>query len=564
MKGKVKIVGSNLNQSGRIVQWAAVVYGVLWTFLQVLTLEKFPYVHSDEAWISGLSLTMLRERSVLVTETFFDTFPRQEHVLKILYHALQAAFIHLFGFQISSVRLISLVAAAACLVLLYFHAVHFLSDRRAALFLTILFSVQIQFLYAAHLARQEILLLLVLVLAAFLYDRTTAARFWIIPLLIGLSATLHPNAFIVAVMVGLVLIKDVMAKQLPHIRFMQYVGILSLCAIVLILISLAMTPDFLSNYARYGTTFGMDAGPAGRWQNFIAYFIKLFQQISGSYWLPDIRFWLIIGGLATLVSLLLLLFAGQRLEIRSRRGLENGVCLMGGFLMATFIVGRYNPTAILFAFYPLFVLVGHLLNALWCSRSKWLKGTALAAAAALVMLSLVNSIQTMRPFVVSATDPYESYLAEIREHLPEDAVVLGNLSAGFALMDIPFYDIRNLDHLGNADTLQNSGSNEAFIDEAARTTAADVEAYLKKNRINTVIWYEEYDYIIRNPMWRILYEEESDSQTPSAMLTSLKQVLETEGSLLYTFESAVYGTRIARFMDDYPWQIQIYRLSHDH
>ncbi len=562
MKGTGSRERPHRDRSGRIIHSQAILYGLVWTSIQVMTLDRFPFVHSDEAWLSGLSLTMLRARSFLVTEPFFDVFPRQAHAFKILFHALQSGFIQLFGYQLKSIRLISLMAAMACLVMLHVHADRLFSDKKAALGFTILFSLQIQFLYASHLARQEILLLLVLILAGFLYDRSTAGRFWVMPLMIGLSAMLHPNAFIIAMMIGLVVLKDAWRKRIPRNRLLLYTGILLSCMVALTSVSLAMTPDFLTNYARYGSTFGMDTGLISRWQGFLAYFIKLFQQISGSYWLPDIRFWLILGGVVTLVSIAALLLAGRRIGMETRNGLENGLCGMGGFLMATFIIGRYNPTAILFAFYPILLLTGHLLNALWQSRSQWLRGTAIAAAGGLIAFSLVGSIQTIRPFTMKVTDPYELYLAEIRGHLPQDAIVLGNLSAGFALMDVPFYDIRNLDHVANLNGQDNNVPSTSISDpDKQMTTASDIEAYLQKNEINTVIWYEEYDYIIRNPMWRILYEEQSDSTAPSDMLMALKQVVEERGDLLHTFESKVYGTRIARFMDDYPWQISLYRIQ---
>jgi hypothetical protein len=68
-------------------------YLVLWSVLNGLTLTVFPAVHSDEAWLAGLSRAYLDQASVTVTEPFFDLFPRQPHAFKMLFHVLQAGLI---------------------------------------------------------------------------------------------------------------------------------------------------------------------------------------------------------------------------------------------------------------------------------------------------------------------------------------------------------------------------------------------------------------------------------------------------------------------------------------
>lgn len=137
-----------------------------------------------------------------------------------------------------------------------------------------------------------------------------------------------------------------------------------------------------------------------------------------------------------------------------------------------------------------------------------------------------------------------------------------------------FYDIRNL--------------------APVRGVIPDPAAYLAERDINTVFWYEEYDYVLRNPQWRILYESEpdagdaavpnsgnrteaaraesepgksavSDSETAAeapGFLAGLREVLDRHGTVIRQFEAPVYGTRIIRYMDgDTPWQVTVFRID---
>ena len=79
-------------------------------FINILFLTKYPFMHSDESWLSGLSRTMMYD-GLGSTEYFFDLVPRYPHAIKIIFHILQIVFIKLFGYSLFSVRLLSLVFA---------------------------------------------------------------------------------------------------------------------------------------------------------------------------------------------------------------------------------------------------------------------------------------------------------------------------------------------------------------------------------------------------------------------------------------------------------------------
>ena len=86
---------------------AAALYVAAFSLVSLLFLERFPYVHSDESWLAGLSRGMLEEGSIGVTEAFFDAKPRYPHAIKTLFHLMQAGMISVFGYSVRTVRLLS-------------------------------------------------------------------------------------------------------------------------------------------------------------------------------------------------------------------------------------------------------------------------------------------------------------------------------------------------------------------------------------------------------------------------------------------------------------------------
>lgn len=136
-----------------------------------LFLTKYPYVHSDEAWLSGLTRQIVETGDFGATEAFFDLKERNPHALKILFHALQALAMRLGGYQIATFRLLSLLAAAPVLIVFYAAARRLFAGHSLPLLAAALLALDIQFIYASHMARQEIFILFAMALNLFLLLR---------------------------------------------------------------------------------------------------------------------------------------------------------------------------------------------------------------------------------------------------------------------------------------------------------------------------------------------------------------------------------------------------------
>ncbi|PUU87825.1 MAG: hypothetical protein CI947_2099, partial [Halanaerobium sp.] len=92
---------------------------LLFFIINIFFLTNFPFIHSDEAWLSGLSRQIMQTKDLASTEAFFDLMPRHPHAVKIFFHLLQIMFIKLFDYQIFTFRLISLLAGSFSLYIFY-------------------------------------------------------------------------------------------------------------------------------------------------------------------------------------------------------------------------------------------------------------------------------------------------------------------------------------------------------------------------------------------------------------------------------------------------------------
>lgn len=559
-----------------------IIYLLVWTTLNGLTLTVFPAVHSDEAWLAGLARAYLDQGSVAVTEPFFDLFPRQPHAFKMLFHVLQAGLIWLLGFDVFAVRLLSLAAAVVTLLVVYWGIARLTGRRGLAVGLMIALSVQPLFLTTAHLARQESLILAVLAAAFAVLPQILLPHqgFWF-GLLLGGAALIHPNALFPAGIAGLVLLWNALLRRVSPRTLLLYGVGLAVAGSALVALSLWVSPDFLQNYAEFGANLAVDAAPNQRGANLQQFLRQLWRQDNGTYWLPDVRGLMVVTLVLPAAGLMVLWLAGSAKAGQGHRALdrfqpgnvllENGLLGLAGYVGVLFVIGRFNPTSIVFVLVPLVWMVGGIAEVISneIAEGRWEKTFhrpyRLRLARSVPVLIVAGAIwaggvalpRDFGPFVsqriVGGGDPYHVYIAEIQHHLPEKPVVLGNLSAGFVLqrMTGSFYDLRNLTYVTS-----NIGSIEHRfqIEEA-------VAAYLEERGINTVIWYEEYDFILRNPDWWVLYEIRPGRTADPAVLRALKAILEQEGELIHTFAAPIYGTRVVRYQGDYPWAVSLYQLD---
>ncbi len=496
-------------------------YATFWFLVNLLTLNAYPLMHSDESWLAALTATMMNNVDLMATEPFFDLAPRAPHTLKTLYHLLQMPYLKLFGYNLTSVRLLSLCLATGAVIVLFSIFDQKSKSPLIGLFSVMLITLNSQFVYAAHFARQEMALILVLLVAYKLYTTDhmeNRFKALLISTLIGFSISLHPNAFIVALMIGSLYLLDLARREIKFTTLLIYAFPMAIFACIHIIVTMTSTKNFLANYWQYASTLSVGAAPQTRSENFIGFYIKLTQRISGTYFLTDLRPLFLIS-LVTLLMLVLLLLL-RKIDIKKTLPLWQCLVMGVGFNLALFLIGRYNPTSIVFLTVVLSIFVVHALNLLPSNNFQWL---------IYGVLILLTMNLTYKDYTTFAIHDYETYESFIEENTTEKDIILGNLTGGFAFSPDQFYDIRNLNYLDDL-------------------TLTD---YIKERQINTIIYYEEYDYIHRNPNWQILYGDDSD------YYDDLQTLIRHYGTLRRETTSPYYGNRIIRYLGDYPWSVQI-------
>jgi 4-amino-4-deoxy-L-arabinose transferase-like glycosyltransferase len=428
------------------------------------TLTSFPFMHSDESWLALLSQEMLRSGSLAASHPFFDLYPMYPHAIKVVFNLLQMAFIGLFGTTLFSMRLLSFVASTLALGLFYRLLKH-RYDATTSLATILLLVLNVQWLHASHMARQESVLLVFLIGAWLLIDTKELKRSRLIAsgALIGLAIGVHPNAFLL--FTGLFAILGLSRKN-PVKSWFTWGLPIGLFALFFVLWSLQMDPEFFTHFFSFGSTLGVDRGLMTKIDGLDDYLYKLYHAISGTYFVPrqKVLFWF-FGGLV----LWAIISSFKNRELRAP------LAGLLGTLVGLVLIGRYNQTSLIF-FYPyLYVLLAGLLHAL--SQRK--KTAAIAVVGLLFLAISLHNLALLRPFDYPA---FESFLAREVDEGP----VLTNLSTGFALSELSFYDVRNLDHL-----------------ERQGLTFAE---YVEARDIRTVVLFEEmHVFYQKRPLYNALY-----------------------------------------------------------
>lgn len=477
--------------------------------INLLGLTSFPFAHSDEAWQAGYSRFSAAE-GLSATEPFFDLFPRTVHTLRSIFAALQSPFFTVFGFSLFSARLLSLLFSTLSLWLLWRLLEEYSPLQQ--LFAWLFLASSIHFIYTARLARQEPIILFVLLTTLYLLRSKKKKATLLAAVLTGLTFGVHLNGLLILLPFSLLQLYYYIKKEIPLSQLLLYSGIAGGLAGIFLFSSLYLNPDFVQQYLAYGETQGAIASEIGRMEGAVLFYRKLFAQVGGTYQLMDIRLELILLGLAFAISLFLLL--RNKLPRRGRELL----LLLFAMQAVQVLINRNNQTSIIF-----FLLIGTLLLFTLLPLLPKRAGILL-----LLVLVLLGSAKTHRELSVRHQS-YEHFIAELAQAAPEGKV-LANLNAYFGF-EGRLYDYRNLAYLGET----------------------SIHEYIEERGIRYIVYYEEMDYIYRNlETWWILYGDLPYYEELQSYLSGLE--------IVYEAAAPTYAMRIARYVDTYPWMVTVYKV----
>lgn len=496
--------------------------------INLLFLTKFPFVHSDESWLSGLSRNILENKSYSVTETFFNLYERHPHAIKIIFHTIQIIFINFFGYSIFSVRIVSLIFGILSLIYFYKLCGVTFKSKTLSLIATIFLSLDVQFIYASHFARQEIILLFVLIFTLYYIfkhiDLFIIKNSIILGFIIGLSIGIHPNSFIIFIPIVVIYLYNIfITKKLTIKDFIVLGSVIVLFAISFILLSIYFDPNFFYNYSRYGKQFGVFYSATSKIAQIKDFYLKLYYDVSGTYYTPNIKFQFFLFIFALLISIL-------KLFILEKKELKQKIISITLSILAinigTIIVGRYNQTSIIFIFPLFYILVIYMINEI--------NSTIKIIISAIICLILVfNTVYNVIPYI---NDDYNDYINEISKKINKKDMVLANLNCEFYFDNGKLLDYRNLSLLKNFDIT--------------------FEEYIYDNNIDYVIFPEEMDFIYNSrPVWNGLYGN------TYYYYSDMKSFLKNKCELIHEFKNKTYGIRIARYINEKDWNIKVYKVK---
>ncbi|MFW5842448.1 MAG: ArnT family glycosyltransferase [Spirochaetota bacterium] len=498
----------------------------------VWSLGFFPFVHSDEAWLASLSRTMLETGSLSATEDFFRLTPRHPHAIKALFHLLQIPLVAL-SFSHVSVRVISLLGGLAALFCFYRALRKLGLPLLGAAPASLLLGLDVQFFSSSHVARQEILLVAVMA-AAFCAALPLESWRWRTPVVLGLmlgaAIGLHPNAFVVTLpFLALVFWVPVSGRR-KLAFFAVFVGLLLAWAGAFVGWSYAMDPAFPSNYLAFGQSVGVADSPFLRLLRLRLFFVKLYQRVAGTYYLPPVRLQLLVfAGLLPLGALTGFLFRGNR-----GRHVGALTTAAGTVVIGLYLVGKFSPPTAVFLWLPCYLLGATLFYYLSGSDSRLLVGKR-RLLSLLPVLFLAGSLTTATVTEALRFEEhrYGDYIAEIRATVPSHQPVLANLNTAFAFSPGVLHTFRDLDRLD-----------------------VPIAEYLERESIRYVLLPSEMEIIYaERPQWNLLYGN------IYPYFGDLLRILDTRGVLIETVEAPVHAMRIVPYMFSRDAKLQIYRLT---
>lgn len=558
------------------IQVFLILYILLWVILNAFILTSYPFVHSDETWLAGITRTMLDEGSIAVTAPFFDLQPRTVHGLRLIFQGVQSLFQGILGYSVVGFRALSLFAGGLSLFLFFFllKRLGFLS--RYAFLGVVLLSLDIQFLYASHFGRQEILLFVFMLggltvavgprgrEGAEIKKSPELPRGIAAGCITGLALGVHPNAFVVAWPVALLILFLYFQGRRSLKELLLFFSTAALSAGVFITLSFLLNENFFKEYLSYGVSVGVRTGFLERFTDFLPFFTKLFHRISGTYYLPDIRAQLLLLPFLTLAGAVWLLLRGEKerrpkvpgrgslydvQEFGITRGMLVGVTGVLGITGGLIVLGKYSQLSILFYFPFLYLLLLCFLSRftrIFQRRGKgdegvkehpkrFLRAFSVFLPLLLVIISFVGSVTQVNRVVKREKGEFQEYILRLRAAVPAGAKVLMNLNGGTAFPPEDFLDWRNLRYL-----------------ESAGMTAAE---YVRSRGIDYIVYPEELDYIYETrPVWNMMYGN------IYPWYEDLHTFLSSSCDLEEVFSSPGYAMRITALRYSRNWEIRVYRV----
>ena len=500
---------------------------IVYIAINLFTLTKFPLIHSDESWLSGLSRNMMEKSDYSVTEAFFDLKDRYPHAIKILFHTMQIIFIKLMGYSVFTFRFISLLFGLMSIVFMYKLCKLVFNSDRTAMAASLLLAIDVQFIYASHFARQEIIILFALLLGLwykFSHSSSNAFKHDIIlGCIIGLSIGIHPNSFIIALPFGFIYLYEIFILRNRKVyNLLTLVAVVGGFAAIFVAISFYFDPHFISNYAKFGSEFEVFSPITSKLAEIKLFYQKLYYRVSGTYYTPNIKLQLFIFPMVLAVSTVKLFI--NKAASESKTKIISVLLALVAINAGIIIIGRFNQTSIVLVFPLFYLLMFYVLE----SFTPPYRITVMTLLIAAITVSTTTNVLEYKD------NSYSNYLSQLAVAVKPQSQTLGNLNTDYYFENGRLHDYRNL----------------AFLQQKGMT----FEKYIRDNNIEFILYSEELDLIHElQPKWDGIYGT-------MGYYEDMKSFIDENCQLVHQYTDPYYGVRIVRYIGTKDWNIKIYRV----
>lgn len=536
---------------GFINNYGIYLFLLLYFLLNLLSLDSFPFVHSDEAWLASLSRSIMTEKSFSATEDFFVITERFPHAIKSLFHLIQIPFIKI-NYSIISVRILSLLFSSS--VLYFYYRIIKENIKSAPIHFAALFvlAADIQFIYISRYARQEIIILAALTAVLYLlFNSVTTKHIIISSFITGLSIGIHPNSFFIfpaaVLLITTVSFKNKKSFQEQFRYIILYVLITALFAIFFILFSLYLDNDFFYNYLEFGSKHGVSDIFLIKLLKLKRFYFKMFNRIAGTYFLPDIRFQLIVFSVSAAGAFIFSIFSIKNMNKNAAL-----FAFLTGINTALFFIGKYSPPSVSFIFPAAWIITIFFIDSLKISNKY-----KIIIISLFCLVNINNSYNEIKKWTAHS---YTEYMGNITSAIDSD--LSGNTNKS---------DHQNINDalIDDADNRLFACINTAFFTSYKQLAAYnDIENftesgigfrdYIYRNKIRYIIITDEFDIIYNErPLWNDLY----GNLYP--YYSDIKEFIKSDALLLKEFKNPVYPVRIVDYMKRENYSVQVYKVTKD-
>ena len=399
----------------------AIIVFIGYIAVNLLTLVKFPIVWRDEAMLSQPAWQFLKTGNFssnsfgeLYDLEKIDSYPGRIHFI-----FLAIAF-KIFGCGIYQARFISFLSGLLAALFTYLIGKKIFNNK-IAISGMVLFILSPQFLFASHMARQEIILTLFMLMAIYIYllakDRNLFFLFFLSGLISSFSLDIHLNGVMIPIILIVLFLFDIKEKKVKGVSFFYYLVGIFLGGIFLAI------PRFLTDISIL----------LKQWKIFFSDFLigtfnppifsnkNLFELLS---W--EVERYRYIHIFELIIIIVALIFSIKK-RLGNKRILLTAVCTL--ISVFTFLISHKSSFYIIYL-YPFFMLYIASFSYLSKSRIK-----IVLARVMILMLMLFYIFQDAAILYKSKDRDYYGYLNRIKNFVKPGSIIAGQPTWWYGFYD---------------------------------------------------------------------------------------------------------------------------------